>query len=84
MSYRILLVEDDRQIREVIEDYFSDKSGGEITLVTATDGEEGMDLIQYEEFDLVMLDIMLPHVDGFTICREIRRKSILLYHNRFP
>ena len=77
MSYRILLVEDDRQIREVIEDYFSVKSSGEITLVTAADGEEGMELIQYDEFDLVMLDIMLPHVDGFTICREIRRKSIV-------
>lgn len=77
MSYRILLVEDDKQIREVIEDYFSDRSGGEITLITAADGEEGMERIRFEEFDLVMLDIMLPHVDGFTLCREIRRKSIV-------
>ena len=77
MSYRILLVEDSRQIREVIEDYFTDKSGGEFDLVTAADGEKGMELIRCEEFDLVMLDIMLPHVDGFTLCREIRRKSIV-------
>lgn len=77
MSYRILLVEDDRQIREVIEDYFSAKSGGEITLVTANDGNEGLERVRYEEYDLVMLDIMLPHVDGFTLCREIRKKSIV-------
>ncbi|MBQ9140782.1 MAG: response regulator transcription factor [Lachnospiraceae bacterium] len=77
MAYRVLLVEDDRQIREVVEDYFSDKSAGEITVVTAQDGEEGLELIRFEEYDLIMLDIMLPHVDGFTLCREIRSKSIV-------
>ncbi len=77
MAYRVLLVEDDRQIREVVEDYFSDKSGGEITVITAQDGDEGLEHIRYEEYDLIMLDIMLPHVDGFTLCREIRSKSIV-------
>lgn len=77
MSYRVLLVEDDRQIREVVEDYFSDKGGGEFTVITAQDGEEGLELIRCEEYDLIMLDIMLPHVDGFTLCREIRSKSIV-------
>lgn len=77
MAYKILLAEDDRQIREVIEDYFSDKSGGEITVVTARDGREGLELIEREEFDLIMLDIMMPKVDGFTLCRKIRAKSIV-------
>lgn len=77
MGYRILLVEDDTQIREVITDCFSDKSGGEITVVTAEDGEKGLTLSKEEEFDLIILDIMLPCIDGFSICRELRMKSIV-------
>lgn len=77
MAYQILLVEDDRQIREVIEDYFSDKSDGNITIVTAQDGGEGLSLIKEKEFDLVLLDVMLPQIDGFSLCREIRRESIV-------
>lgn len=76
-SYRILLVEDDSQIREVVEDCFSERSGGELDVVAAQDGIKGLELIRSEEFDLVLLDIMLPGVDGFTICREIRRTSIV-------
>lgn len=75
MSYRILLVEDDRQIREIIEDYFTDKDELSLSIVTAQDGREGLELIRKEEFDLIILDIMLPYVDGFTLCREIRSKS---------
>ena len=59
MTYRVLLVEDDNQIREVIEDYFSDKSDGTISIVTAQDGDSGLELIKNQEFDLIMLDIML-------------------------
>jgi len=75
MAYRILLVEDDRQIREVIEDYFTGKGEESLSIVTAQDGRKGLELIQQEEFDLIMLDIMLPYVDGFTLCREIRSTS---------
>ncbi|MBQ7834997.1 MAG: response regulator transcription factor [Ruminiclostridium sp.] len=76
MAYRILLVEDDHQIREVIEDYF-DSKGGEIAVVAAQDGGEGLSLIKNQEFDLVILDVMLPEIDGFSLCREIRRDSIV-------
>ncbi len=74
MAYRILLVEDDNSIREVISDYF-DSKGCEIKLVMADDGEKGSQLIEDEQFDLIMLDVMLPSIDGFSLCREIRRKS---------
>lgn len=77
MAYRVLLVEDDNQIREVIEDYFSDKSDGTISIVTAEDGDKGLELIKSQEFDLIMLDIMLPGIDGFSLCREIRKSSIV-------
>lgn len=76
-SYRILLAEDDSQIREVVEDCFSAKSGGEIEVVSAADGTEGMEFVKTQEFDLVLLDVMLPGTDGFTICREIRRSSVV-------
>ncbi|MBQ5316231.1 MAG: response regulator transcription factor [Oscillospiraceae bacterium] len=73
MSYTALLVEDDAQIREIISDYFLGKE--DIDIVTAADGGEGLDMIHEREFDVIMLDIMLPGADGFTLCREIRRKS---------
>lgn len=76
MEYNILLVEDDKYIREIIEDYFSEQNDPVFIVHSAKDGDEGMEMIYEKEFDLVLLDIMLPGVDGFTICREIRRKSI--------
>ena len=76
MEYNILLVEDDSQIREIIEDYFSDKKDNKFVVHSAKDGDEGMEMIYEREYDLVLLDIMLPGTDGFTICREIRRQSI--------
>ncbi len=71
--YTALLVEDDRQIREIISEYFSEKD--DIRLYTAADGDRGLDMIREREFDVIMLDIMLPGTDGFTVCREIRRHS---------
>lgn len=75
--YQILLVEDDSGIREIIRDYFNKKGGGQIKLHTAKDGYEGLYFIQRMEFDLVLLDIMMPGMDGFSLCQEIRRKSVV-------
>lgn len=73
--YHILLVEDDAHIREVISDFFSEKSNHGIELDMAGNGDDGMDMICQSEYDLVMLDVMLPGIDGFAICRAIRRHS---------
>lgn len=75
MAYRVLLVEDDAQIREIIEDYFSAKDEGMLQIVSAQDGQEGMFMAEHDSFDLVMLDIMLPGMDGFALCRRIRSRS---------
>lgn len=75
MSYKILLVEDNIQIQEVISDYFEGKSKGEFELIWAPNGDEGLLRVYEAEYDLILLDIMLPGVDGFTICREIRERS---------
>jgi len=74
--YRILLVEDDEQIREGITDYFSAQSNA-LAVETAADGDEGLSCISENEYDLIMLDVMLPGIDGYSLCREIRSKSIV-------
>lgn len=81
----MLLVEDDAGIREVIEDYFSSRKSipgagnkqeeDEITVISAGDGEEGLALIAEGGFDIVILDIMLPGMDGFSLCRKLRKDS---------
>lgn len=73
MGERILLVEDDDKIREIMCEYFTAKSNGNINIVSASTGEEGLELIQNNEFDIVLLDVMLPGIDGFTMCRRIRK-----------
>jgi two-component system, OmpR family, response regulator MtrA len=69
---RILLVEDDPSIREVTALGLG-AAGFEV--VTAADGVEGLDRFRAESFDLVLLDIMLPRLDGYEVCRQIRRTS---------
>ncbi|MBO4291329.1 MAG: response regulator transcription factor [Lachnospiraceae bacterium] len=73
MSYRILLVEDDPQITEVIRDYFM-RRREPYELSFADNGTAGMELICENTYDLVLLDVMLPGVNGFSIIREIRKK----------
>ena len=74
MDARILLVEDDPSIREVTA---LGLRGAGFTIITASDGVEGLDRFRAEPFDLVLLDIMLPRLDGLEVCREIRRTSTI-------
>lgn len=67
---RILIIEDEEAIAELEKDYL-ELSGFEITI--ENDGEKGMQLALKDDFDLIILDLMLPGVDGFGICKEIRR-----------
>lgn len=73
MEYKVLLVEDDCQIREIIEDSFKAKSENTIQMSTAEDGETGLYKVLNEEYDLIILDIMLPGIDGFSIMRQLRK-----------
>ena len=69
---RILIIEDEIEIAELEKDYLS-IDGHDV--VVETDGKKGLSLALKEEFDLYILDLMLPGVDGFTICKEIREKK---------
>ena len=66
---RILIVEDERTIAELEKDYL-ELSGFEVEV--ANDGQEGLERALSEDFDLIILDLMLPGVDGFEICRQVR------------
>lgn len=72
MNNRILIVEDETRLREVLCDYF--KSKGELP-TEAADGPTALALAAEEEFDAVLLDIMMPGLDGFSVCRVLRQKS---------
>lgn len=72
MDARILLVEDDPSIREVTA--IGLRQAG-FTVVTANDGRDGLDRFRAGPFDLVLLDVMLPRMDGLEVAREIRRTS---------
>ncbi|MBA2300348.1 MAG: response regulator transcription factor [Chloroflexi bacterium] len=74
MDARILLVEDDTSIREVTA--IGLRNAG-FTVETASDGREGLDRFEREPFDLVLLDVMLPRMDGLEVCRAIRRTSTI-------
>lgn len=74
MAYHILLVEDEPGLREIIADYFSAQTDG-CTLHTAADGAEAMEKLYEHEYDPILLDVMLPELDGFTLCRTVRRQS---------
>lgn len=74
MDARILLVEDDPSIREVTS--IGLRAAG-FTIETASDGRDALARFAAEPFDLVLLDVMLPHVDGLEVCRAIRRTSTI-------
>ena len=70
MMSRILIIEDEEAIAELEKDYL-ELSGFEISI--ENDGAKGLDLAIEQDFDLIILDLMLPGMDGFTICKEIRQ-----------
>lgn len=75
--YQILLVEDDKSIREVIADYMDEKGKDTMRLTLAEDGRACEGALERQTFDLILLDVMLPDIDGFTLCRTIRKKDMV-------
>ena len=72
MDYKILIVEDEPKLREVLCDFFYSK--GEHAF-EARDGMEALALITEQEFDAVLLDIMMPKLDGLSVCRAVRKNN---------
>lgn len=72
MNYKILIAEDEPKLREVLCDYF--RSKGNLP-TEAADGAQALELAQSDDFDAILLDIMMPELDGFAVCRAVRRKD---------
>lgn len=70
--YKLLVVDDEPKIREVIREY-AEFNGYEVT--EAEDGMSAVGLCKLNKYDLVLLDIMMPKLDGFTACKEIKKIS---------
>lgn len=71
---RVLVVEDDQHIRELVLLHLSLEG---LSTAPAVDGTEALRLVRSEPFDLVVLDVMLPGLDGITVCRAIRREPAI-------
>jgi DNA-binding response OmpR family regulator len=69
---KLLVVDDDPRLLELLAEYLG---GRGFDIVTAPDGEKGLELVRMGGVDLVVLDVMLPGKDGFEVCREIRKTS---------
>lgn len=72
MEQKLLIVEDDRLLAEAAADYFTSK-GWEAE--TVGDGEKALEILERKSYHLILLDVMMPGMDGFALCREIRKNS---------
>lgn len=69
---KILIVEDEKNMQEIIAEYM--RRGGH-TCFTADDGMDALQALKNNPMDLMILDIMMPHLDGFSVCKMVREMS---------
>lgn len=72
MKRKLLLIDDDEELAESLQEYFA---RFDFDLEYQTDPIDAIELVQRSDYDLIILDIMLPRIDGFETCRRIRSKS---------
>ena len=70
-TWNILIVDDEKEITDLLEVYLSSEGYRVFKFYC---GQDALDCIEREHIDLAILDVMLPDVDGFTLCRKIREK----------
>lgn len=69
MASKILVVDDEKEIRNLIEIYLKNEG---YTVIKASNGEEALEALEKEEIQLMILDIMMPKMDGMEVCRRVR------------
>ena len=72
MKYSVLIVEDDRVLNELLADFFKNANFETTQIYT---GNDAIDIINESNFDIILLDIMIPGVDGMTVCKYIRQNK---------
>lgn len=71
-NFKVLLADDDPNVREIVRLYFTKQ---QIEMLEAEDGSMAVELAKTHSLDLIILDVMMPGMDGFDVCREIRKFS---------
>lgn len=69
---KILVVDDEQKIREIVRIYLETE---EFTVGEASNGQDALNLISKEQWDLIILDVMMPGIDGWTVCKEVRKTT---------
>jgi len=69
---KLLVVDDEEKMRHIIKVYLSNEA---YAVDTASNGREALEKVQQTEYDLIILDVMMPEIDGWTVCRKIRQES---------
>lgn len=72
--YKILLVEDDKEISEMIEGYLTNEGFG---VTVANNGIQALERFDKDKYDLILLDLMLPHIEGMAVMKKIREESLV-------
>lgn len=75
MSVKYLIIEDSDKLREGICEFFEINSNGSVSFDQASDGASGLAYIEKNDYDLVIIDIMLPDMSGYDICKKLRAKK---------
>ncbi len=70
---KVLVIEDEKEILDLLEIHLTDLH---CEVIKSNDGKAGLNLAVNEQFDLIVLDLMLPNLDGIEICKEVRRREI--------
>ncbi len=68
--YKVLVVDDEENIREVIKEY-AEFEGHEVD--EACDGMQAVDMVRDRDYDIIIMDVMMPRLDGYSACKEIRK-----------
>lgn len=74
MEKKILIVDDEPHIRALLEQTLEDFEDEDVEILTAKDGQEGLEIITEEQPDLVFLDVMMPKMNGFDVCETVKHK----------
>jgi CheY-like chemotaxis protein len=74
VTKKILIVDDEAHIRLLIEQTLEDLENEDVEILSEDNGADALHTIQEQKPELVFLDVMMPNIDGFTVCRMIRRE----------
>lgn len=74
MPKRVLIVDDESRIRLLIEMLLEDFEDDGVELLLAANGQEGLDLVREYRPELVLLDVMMPVINGFEVCRTVKKE----------